>query len=399
MMKSSTGYHTISISQKLLIEEEYYLNTAFYDYMRNGGQLTKEHIKNKQNQVIGIEYAYKNNMGIRWQVYNVDVGKSFRIYSVKSIINPNVLLNKDYIAVASESDVQKCKAAFNNESCKISPILGDFDSYSMSRSDYCANFNLEELQIHCTPAQMMHLLKRGNIPAHFAERTVYHPTSHRKRTDKNSFYLESNSVVINCYDKYAQLKGDLSHPCPNKEEAKNIIRFEIQCKYPKLYAMSKNHPVVENDVESSAPIFSTTQEMYEFYGDPLTYQQISLPIDNFLSDDVASEVIVKYFKRIIRSGDYYTLAKARHLIELSSYPPKKKEKLILALEMTSLNLGIYNAKLKLKESRFLDYNSLLIDLDDIGINPVTIPRGWNIGHIPNLLKAYHDKCSEVQKDE
>ena len=399
MMRSSMGYHTFSISQRLSIEEEYALNTDFYASMGNGGQITKENIKTKKGQVIGIEYAYKNSTGIRWRVFNMEGKNNFRIYSVQAIITPRVLLKKDYINVATELDIQNFKSAFNNEARKISPILMDFDSYSMKRSDYCANFDLEELNMPCTKEQMMKLLKRADIPAHFAERTEYNPTSHRRKTDKDTFYLESKSVTINCYDKYEQLKKDPNHPCPNKEDAKNIIRFEIQCKYPKLYAMSKNYMQVTTDPEPLPPQFSIADEMYELYEELAIRRQITLPVDAFLSNTISFDMIETYFRRIVRSGDYYTLTKARHIIEALDCQPKRKEKLIKALEMTNAYRGIYNTKLRLEDKALLEYNRLLIDLDKLRINPVTIPREWGIEYIPNLLTAYHEKRIRAQNDE
>lgn len=269
----------------------------------------------------------------------------------------------------------------------------------MKRSDYCANFDLEELKIPCTKEQMMKLLKRADIPAHFAERTEYNPTSHRRKTDKNTFYLESNSVTINCYDKYEQLIKEPNHPCLNKEDAKNIIRFEIQCKYPKLYAMSKNHMCLTAELEPSTPTFSNEQEMDEFYMYLLTRQKITLPIGAFLSDAISSEMIEIYFRRIVRSGDYYSLTKAKYLIEQLPCHPKRKEKLIEALEKTNRYRGIHNAKLKSSGKDLMDYKRQMNALDILGINPVTIPMDWDIEHIPNLLNAYYDKCAEVHNEE
>lgn len=48
------------------------------------------------------------------------------------------------------------------------------------------------------------------------------------------------------------------------------------------------------------------------------------------------------------------------------------------------------AKAKLHGPDVTDFNRSLKDLDRILVNPVTIPRRWNIGHIPNLLRAYDD---------
>lgn len=329
----------------------------------------------------------------------MDVGKGFRKYGVQATITPKVLLNEDYIAIANESDIENTKSAFSNEACKISPILEDFDSYSMNRCDYCANFYLDELKIPCTTAQLMKLIKMSDNPANFVEWTKYDPTSHRKKPGKYSFYLVSNSVVANSYDKYEQLINEPDHPCPNKEDAKNLIRFEIQCMYPKLYAMWKNHMRLTTESEPSTPKFSNAQKMYDFYGDPINYRRITLPIDAFLSDAISSEVIDKYFRRIVRSGDYYTLAKAKHIVESLDCHPKKKEKVIDALKKTNAYRGIYNVKSNLKGKELLDYKLQLNALDELGINPVTIPRNWGIEHIPNLLNAYYDKCSEVQNEK
>ena len=111
------------------------------------------------------------------------------------------------------------------------------------------------------------------------------------------------------------------------------------------------------------------------------------------------EVIDKYFRGIVRSGDYYTLAKAKHIIESSDYSHKRKEKLIKILDATNKCRGIYKARLSPMGKELSDFNLLLHDLDKLGINPVTIPREWGIEHIPNLLNAYYDKCAEIQDEE
>jgi len=401
MMKSSIGYHTLSIFQRLSEGEENLLHSEFYDYMKNGGQITKEDKENKKGQVIYTEYAYRKNhsTGIRWQVFNMDVGKGFRIYGVKAIITPKVLLNKDYIAIASESDIQAFKSAFNNEARKISPILEDFNSYSMSRSDYCGNFDLGELKIPCTPEQKMKLIKMGDIPANY--KPEYNTTSHRRKTEENSFYVKNDSAAINCYYKYEQMKKDPKHPCANKEDAKSTVRFEMQCKNRKLHAMSKKHVRVETDLESSEPIFfdKQAQEIYEFYRDLIARRRNRIPIEAILSDATSVLMIDKYFRKIVRSGDYYTLVKARQMIESLDCQSRRKEKLIKALKDTNKYRGIYNTKLKLSGNDLLDYKRMLIELDKLRINPVTIPVDWNIEQIPNLLNAYYDKCTEVQNEE
>ena len=205
----------------------------------------------------------------------------------------------------------------------------------------------------------------------------------------------------NCYDKYAQLISEEKHQCPNKEDAENDIRFEIQCKNRKLHAMLKNRANLSNDLESFAPIHSDepVQVIHGIYSSMITRRKNTSPIYTILADATSVEIIDMYFRKIVRSGDYYTLVKARQMIESLDGQFKRKKKLIKALEMTNDHRGIYNTKSKLEGNDLLEYNRMLIDLDKLMINPVTIPQGWGIEYIPNLLSAYYDKCAEVQNEE
>jgi hypothetical protein len=111
----------------------------------------------------------------------------------------------DYITAATYADMHKAIEIFNLEKEKFSHRLGYFSNYKLSRIDYCINFCLSELGIPCTPEQMMILIKRGHIPTHFEERVEYSKVSHRWKSDKDSFRLESKSLVVNCYNKNSQL--------------------------------------------------------------------------------------------------------------------------------------------------------------------------------------------------
>ena len=57
---------------------------------------------------------------------------------------------------------------------------------------------------------------------------------------------------------------------------------------------------------------------------------------------------------------------------------------------------IDKAKSKLLGVDLKDFKRSLKDLDDILVNPVTIPRDWGIDYIPNLLRAYFDEIMEEQ---
>ena len=73
-----------------------------------------------------------------------------------------------------------------------------------------------------------------------------------------------------------------------------------------------------------------------------------------------------------------------------------EERLIYALEQVKECHGIAKAKEKLRGQDLTDFKRSLRDLDDILVNPVTIPRRWGIEYIPNLLSAYFDVIYEEQ---
>lgn len=100
--------------------------------------------------------------------------------------------------------------------------------------------------------------------------------------------------------------------------------------------------------------------------------------------------------KILRKGNYFTLDIARDIVESYHFRSSKEERMIEVLESVNESHGIAKAKSKLRENEFRRFNKALKELDDILVNPVTIPRRWDIKHIPNLLRAYYDSIYEEQ---
>ena len=280
---------------------------------------------------------------------------------------------------------------YNSEAARISQSLASFGSCSLNRVDPCLNIDLEELKIPCTPKQMMELIKQGNIPKRYKERDEEYDTKqHRWVKDKNSFYLESKSATINYYWKYP--KQDEKHPnYAFRELSRNVIRLEVQCKYPKLYPLSKNlrHKSKFYISDENASL----EELYERIINEI--RSPSIPIDVMLSEEVYDNLIRKDFYRILRKGDYFTLDGARSIVESHRFRNDKEERIIYTLELVKKSHGIAKAKSRLHGPDLTDFNRSLNDLDDMLINPVTLPRRWNIKYIPNLLRAYDDaRCEE-----
>jgi hypothetical protein len=387
LMCSSIGWHTATIFKKLTLKEAY----SLYGDFKKFGNETKE-IKTYPIRVPKIppdaneftkwvyssppeyhrmEYLNKRK-GLRWEMRSSESSPAYikskmdedKPCSIKAKITPKVLNGEnDYLNAATEDCLVDVKISFNTEAEKISPLLEKYNSYAYSRIDYCFNGDTQELNTGCTTEQMMKLIKRSNIPNSFNERMKYDKNSHREKPDKHCFYLKSNSVVINCYCKGKQLEKQYPNN-PSLEDSRNVIRFEVQCKYPKVYTMSS---IIKKRNGNSKII-----------------------LEEMVSNKVCEDIISKYFNKIIRKGNYFTLDDARCIIKEYNFRKDKEKRLIRTLELVNEYRGITKAKSKLWSDDLKDFKRSLNDLDAIFVNPVTIPRNWNIVHIPNLLQAYYD---------
>ena len=70
--------------------------------------------------------------------------------------------------------------------------------------------------------------------------------------------------------------------------------------------------------------------------------------------------------------------------------------MISALEFINERRGIVKAKAKLHGEKVDEFKRSLHDLDNIMVNPVTIPREWGIEHITNPFRAYYNNRAEVE---
>lgn len=388
MINTSLGYHTFAFFQRAKEDEFLSLTTDFIAYANRNKDIKRFPIKNKR----GWEYTYKNSKGIRWQLFSFRDKNGFSIQGVMAIINPRVLIEKNYIVASQEKDLKTVEKIYNSEAAKISPFLSLFGACSLSRADPCLNIDLEELGLPCTPEQIMELIKQGNVPKHYEERKVgYDEKQHRKVADKNSFYLKSKSSTINYYWKYP--KQNETHPnFLFRESSRNVIRLEVQCKYLKLYTLSKGIRRESKYHISDENI--SAEQAYERMIDGV--RNPSIPVDLILSDKVYDDIVRRSIYKVLRKGDYFTLDGARSIVRSYNFRHDKEERIIDALELVNECHGIAKAKSRLCDSDLKDFNRSLRDLDDIWVNPVTIPRRWKTRHIPNLLRAYDDASYEEQ---
>ena len=320
--------------------------------------------------------------GIRWCIRESKGVFNFFDYMVEATINPKILSGViDYLTAATYNDIDLAAANFNEISKKISPLLHSFSDYRITRIDYCVNISLDEFFLECDPMQIMNLIKRSDIPHHYEEWMKYDNISHRMKSRPESFYLKSNSVTINYYSKYLQLLNKSQenvkkgYPPINQEildASRNIYRFEVQCKYHKIYSMSQKAKEAGN----------RSINKYKSLLDPI----------------LCVTIISNYYNKVIGKGDWYTLSTAIQIIKSKCFNSQKEQHLINALKDVSRCRSLVKAKESCPIEKIGTFTRALNQLETLNINPVTIPREWHIEYIPNLLRSYLDQMLKTSFD-
>ena len=397
MLQSSLGFHTMTLTLSLLYDEVWQLIADFLTYREKTGDIEMYRFKNGKPIIyypssflppkVTIEFKDRErygdgDRGINWCIRKSEWSNDYFDYIIEATINPKILAGiKDYLTAATYNDIDLAAANFNEISKKISPLLHSFSDYRITRIDYCVNISLDEFFLECDPMQIMNLIKRSDIPHHYEEWMKYDNISHRMKSRPESFYLKSNSVTINYYSKYLQLLNKSQenvkkgYPPINQEildASRNIYRFEVQCKYHKIYSMSQKAKEAGN----------RSINKYKSLLDPI----------------LCVTIISNYYNKVIGKGDWYTLSTAIQIIKSKCFNSQKEQHLINALKDVSRCRSLVKAKESCPIEKIGTFTRALNQLETLNINPVTIPREWHIEYIPNLLRSYLDQMLKTSFD-
>jgi hypothetical protein len=214
--------------------------------------------------------------------------------------------------------------------------------WTLNRIDYAINITTPYVK------EYIELFQRSDIPYRF--QIPYDKKAKIRKHKQGSYYIFNKSTIINFYDKSDERlkkKGEVV------ESAKDILRLEVQCKKGKTNAMKYK---------------------YDFDIKYLGY---------FLSKELSTETLANYYYKTIGTGEFYKLDKAKEIINNSDNKPGMKEKLIKVLEEVNSNRSIWKAKknTQYSEESFRKYLKIIRELE---INPITVPRRWDIGDNESL---------------
>lgn len=235
-----------------------------------------------------------------------------------------------------QEDILKIKQAlYKYIFSKIDPKLFSIEDWEMARIDYC--FNTVILEDEKRKA-LISTLQKTKTKAAYTKRIISYSTS---------IYNKSARKVIMVYDKETERTDRHYNTAPYE---KNVIRYETQVKRSHIRSKAIRG-IVTKDIDAWL-----NWEMYVSY----------------LKEQC------KFFYR----RDYYSLERATELVKKSTYKDLEKNKLCIFLKMVS-DKGMDNVVETLAYQTIKKY---ILQLEDIGVNPLTIPSEYGITHIENPLK-------------
>ena len=235
----------------------------------------------------------------------------------------------------------------------------DFFEWQASRVEFAVDLVVSEDLI----PRYLSLLKKGNVPDYFLQGKQ---TQEFWDSETNVYFMSKNKTA-NWYNRYETLlkKQEKSNkPYEDFSETRGILRFETQ---------------VRNGTKS---------------------------VKDVLNQQRCEKEVLKFYKLIVGSGDYYTLDKAIQLVREKVNSQEKRMALERLLRLIDKTGSVWEAKQtyiseKNKSNAADKFSKRLNQLRKLNINPVTLPLEWGIGRLENLydrikdsIESYQDKSGE-----
>ena len=139
MLQSSLGFHTMTLYMSLSMHNAQQLIMDFNTYRKNTGLIEMYRI-NERNKIVKYYpkeylmpletniYFKDRDRGIKWCIRSPECPSNSSIYIIEVTINPKILAGiADYLTAANYYDMNITIINFNDNSKKISSLLGTFN--------------------------------------------------------------------------------------------------------------------------------------------------------------------------------------------------------------------------------------------------------------------------------
>lgn len=312
------------------------------------------------------------DQGIRVIAYQLD-RPGYKGIVFKCRINFKRLIEQeDKVSIYAESDKNQMIKRFNEIMKALN--LKTWNTWKANRIDYCINVRTPYVK------EYVKLMQKGDIP--YYQRMAYDKETRNKGHKPGSLYLpakvrdkrkrKTGSQTINFYDKYDQRVKE-GATGEDLEQARNVLRLEVQCLYPKLRYIKKKNMLPD------------------------------MKIERFLSAEICADVLEKAVKGICHMGDYYRRSEALKIIDQSRYHESTKNVLKMILNEVAKQ---YRSIAKVREQFIEDgmsrdqFRLFMNRFDELGINAVTISDNKHLDQkslkegLPGVYELFVDALTD-----
>ncbi len=230
----------------------------------------------------------------------------------------------------------------------INSSLSFLNLFKVRRIDYALDILTDYKDIY------MDLLAQGILPPNMKKKhIIYYGTDENGDAFVQSKQAKTYSVSINFYDKEKEMmdKGETIFP-EDSQKIHNTLRLEIQVHRRRInYLIGKDSNTVEERL-----------------------------LKDVMDGVVEEQELSYYFSKVIGGGQYFTYTNAIQLIQNSKFKADKRQKLCKVIGYVAKYHGISIFLDRVKDGTITDCGKLktvqgyLRDLQNMGINPVTISR-------------------------
>lgn len=305
------------------------------------------------------KYVYVTNGLSKYGFQEIRLRSVWKYRSIEIRLRPELLEvidDSNYYGLTRISDFGEVGTKFDYITKDILGLsVPSFFEWTAKRVEYTVDLNIEEALI----PKILFLYKKGNIPLYM----LHNKVTQENFESETNLYLNSTTVTVQWYDRFKTLQDKERKSKKSYKDysgTKGIFRFEVQCK-------DGNEKV-----------------------------------QDILSIDRCQQRLYYFYYSIIGTGDYYTLDKAREIINEKVKKAEKRMSLIRLLELINQCGSVWAAKLQFAEQvefsngtqdqkQIMDrFSSRLCKLRKLGINPVCLPPEWGISMLPNLDGRIHE---------
>lgn len=345
--------HTLELSRKITDVEWRILKNYLYtsEYIKKGSVY-------KENGAICCKHFSTNGIILYLSRFVDKRGYSHCCARLK--VNAHNLVNEKSFVELMPLTLKNIDV-FESEFSKLLSVMPQgfrvLDDYLLARVDLTMDFNLDE---YCR-RDLITLGNHAYVPPSWHRELFYDKVAKRKKISARGLKISSQSRAVILYDKLLQLKDagicDLDY-----ENATGLLRAEM--------ALLKG-------------FIREKQKNFEFDDEQRWSPVVFL---RYLERE-CTEIFLTAFKKIFGTGQYLKLDAALACVNSSGHRESSKSLMRDFLFLCSKRRSVEVAVNEMKENGMSqrEIRCLLNLFDDLGVNPLTIPRRWTAESYPSIV--------------